>query len=121
MLQLLTFYPIQVPMQLKSKYGSIYFFVQNCHYSRRLLFSRDSTQDSLDLDRIDVTRSTNRLTEDLISRTQLNANTPTIYDAAQNLPICFDVPSGIYIEFAYVRVPISRTLSYERIVSVRYK
>ena len=25
MLQLLTFYPIQVPMQLKSKYGSIYF------------------------------------------------------------------------------------------------
>lgn len=91
-------------------------------FDRREKFScRDNIQDSLDLDRIDETRPNNRLTTETISQFRLKQDTPAIYDAAKNLPICFDVPSGVYIEFGYVRVPISRTVSYERIVSVRYK
>ena len=114
-----TSYHILVPMQHKFPYGSIFL---NEDFDRSKKFScRDNAQDSLDLDRIDETRLNNQLNVDLITRTRLNQSTPTIYDTAQNLPICFDVPSGVYIEFGYVRVPISRTVSYERIVSVRYK
>jgi hypothetical protein len=82
---------------------------------------RDTTQDSLDLDQIDETRPNNRLNISYISQTLLNGTNPTIYDTVQNLPICFNVPSGIYIEFGFVRVSVSPTVSFERIVSVRYK
>ena len=83
--------------------------------------SSDTNQDSLDLDIIDVTRPNNRLTANQIMQTSLLDSAYTIYDTTQNLPICFNVPSGIYIEFGYVRINISSTLSYERIVSVQYK
>ncbi|CAF1196266.1 unnamed protein product [Adineta ricciae] len=81
---------------------------------------RDTNQDSLDLDIIDVTRPNNRLTVGEIAQTSLLDSAYTIYDTTSNLPICFNVPSGIYIEFGYVRINISSTLSYERIVSVQY-
>jgi hypothetical protein len=81
---------------------------------------RDNSEDLIDLDRIDVTRPDNTLTASYISQTQLNVSTPTIYDAT-TLPVCFNVPSGIYIEFGFVRVQISPTISFERIVSVQYK
>jgi hypothetical protein len=54
-------------------------------------------------------------------QTNFNISTPTIYDTTATLPVCFDVPSGIYIEFGFVRVQISPTVSFERIVSVQYK
>jgi hypothetical protein len=53
--------------------------------------------------------------------TKLITSTPTIYDTTATLPVCFNVPSGIYIEFGFVRVQISPTVSFERIVSVQYK
>jgi hypothetical protein len=82
---------------------------------------RDVTQDSLDLDRIDETRANNRLNTSYIIQTRLNTTSYAIYDTTQNLPVCYNVPSGIYIEFGFVRVSISPTISYERIVSVQYK
>ncbi|UJR35492.1 hypothetical protein I4U23_028246 [Adineta vaga] len=81
---------------------------------------RDDNQDLIDLDRIDVTRLNNRLTNDTITRSNFRIPGYTVYDTTQTLPICFNVPSGIYIEFGYVRINISSTLSYERIVSVQY-
>lgn len=81
---------------------------------------RDDTQDSKDLDIIDVTRSSNRLTQNYISNTELKYPAYKIYDATTYLKTCFNVPSGVYVEFGYVRVPISSTVSYERIVSVQY-
>jgi hypothetical protein len=119
MLQRPLFYPIQIQMQLKFQYGR---FMSN----KNLLiienfYCRDSNQDSLDLDKIDETRPNNQLNTSYISLSQLNVNTSTIYDAVQDLPICFNVPSGIYIEFGFVRVSISPTVSFERIISVQYK
>ena len=82
---------------------------------------RDPAQDSIDLDRIDQTRQNNRLTEAEIIQTALNTDTFTIYDTTGTLSACYDVPSGIYIEFGFVRVQISPTISFERIVSVQFK
>ncbi len=82
---------------------------------------RDNNQDLIDLDRIDVTRPNNILNATYIMQTNFNISTPTIYDTTATLPVCFDVPSGIYIEFGFVRVQISPTVSFERIVSVQYK
>lgn len=81
----------------------------------------DDTQESLDLDRIDVTRPNNRLSETTIARTESNTSRSVIYDTSRDLSVCFDVPSGLYIEFGYVRVRISPTVSYERIVTVKFK
>lgn len=83
--------------------------------------SRDNNQDSIDLDRIDETRPNNRLNISSIIQTELNTSSPAIYDTTGTLPACYNVPSGIYIEFGFVRVSISPTVSFERIVSVRYK
>ncbi|CAF3969923.1 unnamed protein product [Adineta steineri] len=80
---------------------------------------RNATQDSLDLDRIDVTRANDRLDPVTIEETSVQS-TPTIYDTTANLPVCYDVPSGIYIEFGYVRITVNSTFSYERIISVQY-
>ncbi|CAF0790398.1 unnamed protein product [Rotaria sordida] len=85
-----------------------------------LIQIRDDNQDKIDLNRIDQTRATNRLNPSDIIRTRLNTSLYTIYDATETLSICNDVPSGIYIEFGFVRVQISPTVSFERIVSVQY-
>lgn len=82
---------------------------------------RDDVQESLDLDRIDLTRANNTLSIATITRTPLNSSVYQIYDAAKDLSVCFDVPSGLYIEFGFVRVRVSSTVSYERIVSVKMK
>lgn len=82
---------------------------------------RDDAQDLRDLDRIDETRSNNQLNTSYIRTSALRTSVYKIYDAAQELSICYNVPSGIYIEFGYVRVQISPTVSFERIVSVQYK
>ncbi|CAF2761704.1 unnamed protein product [Rotaria sp. Silwood2] len=81
---------------------------------------RDDNQDKIDLDRIDQTRPNNRLNASDIIGTSVNTNVYTIYDATETLSFCYDVPSGIYIEFGFVRVQISPTVSFERIVSVQY-
>lgn len=80
----------------------------------------DDTQDSNDLDRIDVTRKNNRLNSTYITDTELSQSSYKIYDTTDYLKVCFDVPSGIFVEFGYIRVPISSDVSFERIVSVRY-
>jgi hypothetical protein len=85
-----------------------------------LIHSSDDTQDALDLDRIDLTRPNNRLDRDEIRRSSLKEDTLKIRDVT-DLQICFDVPSGVFIEFGFVRVRISSNQVYERIVSVRYK
>jgi hypothetical protein len=119
MLQRPLFYAIQIQMQLKFQYGR---FLSNKNLLIiEIFYCRDTNQDSLDLDKIDETRPNNQLNTSYISLTQLYVNTSTIYDAVQNLPICFNVPSGIYIEFGFVRVSISPTVSFERIISVQYK
>lgn len=82
---------------------------------------RDYGQEARDLDIIDVTRPNNRLDEATIRRTRLRAVVQKIYDAAPNLGLCFNVPSGIYVEFGFIRVPISPTVSYERIVTTKLK
>ena len=82
---------------------------------------RDDTQESLDLDRIDLTRVNNRLSTTTIARTRLNSTVYKVYDAAKDLSVCFDVPSGLYIEFGFVRVRVSASVSYERIVAVKVK
>ncbi|CAF0760543.1 unnamed protein product [Rotaria sp. Silwood1] len=85
-----------------------------------LIQIRDENQDKRDLDRIDQTRLNNLLNTSYITRTRRNTSVYAIYDATETLSICYDVPSGIYIEFGYVRVQISPTVSFERIVSVQY-
>lgn len=54
-------------------------------------------------------------------QTSRSSTVYSIYDAANTLAICYGVPSGIYIEFGYVRVQVSPTVWFERIVSVQYK
>jgi len=75
----------------------------------------------MDLDNIDETRPNNRLNQSYIGQTSLNSSSYAIYDTSQILPVCYNVPSGVYIEFDFVRFYVSPTIFYERIVSVQYK
>ncbi len=75
----------------------------------------------MDLDQIDETRPNNRLNTSYIIETALNTTNYAIYDTTQTLPICFNVPSGVYIEIGFARVNISPTISIEQIVAVQYK
>ncbi|CAM4761114.1 unnamed protein product [Rotaria magnacalcarata] len=81
---------------------------------------RDNAQEQIELGKIDETRSINRLTTNYIIQTSSQTPAYAIYDAAQTLSICFGVPSGVYIEFGFVRVQTSSKDWFERIVSVQY-
>ncbi|CAF3412501.1 unnamed protein product [Rotaria socialis] len=81
---------------------------------------RNDANEQIELGKIDETRSINRLTTDYIIQTRSLITSYTIYDAAQTLSICFGVPSGVYIEFDYVRVQIGPEDWFEQIVSVQY-
>lgn len=87
----------------------------------RLNSSRDDSQEARDLNLIDIVRPDNRLTPSMIRSQRLRAGSVKLYDTAPNLPLCFNVPSGIYVEFGYIRLQIGPADAFERIVSVQYR